>query len=221
MQKGKIYKITNKITEQIYVGCTIYTLDRRFNEHVYRCFKTDYNSKLYNSMKKYGKENFTIDLIEECDLEVIYSTEKKYIEQYDSYSNGLNSTLGGEGCLGYKHSYSVRKKISEKVKNGNSHKGKTYLQLYGISEKSEKIKRSNAGKNYWKTISKQEKEFRLKKTAESIEKRSKFTNEVKILIKKKLNDGVTINKIIEEYPNISSSMLYAIKLGYRWKNIKI
>ena len=221
MQKGKIYKITNKITEQIYIGCTINTLDRRLNEHIYRCFKTDLSSKFYNSMRKYGRENFTIDLIEECDLEIIYSTEKKYIEKYDSYYGGLNSTFGGEGCLGYKHPLNIRKKISENVKNGNSHKGKTYSELYGNLEKLEKTKRSYSVKNYWKKISKEDKDLRLKKTTESREKKSKFSVELKILIKKKLNDGVTINEIIEEYPNISSSMLYAIKSGNRWKNIKI
>jgi group I intron endonuclease len=103
-EKGKIYKITNKENGLIYIGCTVNSLSHRFNQHLYRCFKTDYKSKLYNSMKKYGQDNFTIELLEECDLSIIYETEKKYIEQYDSYNNGLNSTFGGEGCLGYVHS---------------------------------------------------------------------------------------------------------------------
>jgi group I intron endonuclease len=124
--KGKIYKITNKENGSIYIGCTINSLEKRFGEHLSRCFSSTHKSKLYNSMKKYGQENFTIELIEECDLSVIYEIEKKYIEQYDSYNNGLNSTFGGEGCLGYTHSPEIRQKLSENTKNGNSHKGKTY-----------------------------------------------------------------------------------------------
>ena len=83
-EKGKIYKIVNKVNGEIYIGCTINHLKDRFNEHLYRCFKTDYNSKLYNSIKKYGKDNFFIELIEECDLDVLYETEKKYINFYNS-----------------------------------------------------------------------------------------------------------------------------------------
>ena len=62
-------------------------------------------------MKKYGQDNFTIELIEECNLDMIYETEKKYVESYDSYNNGLNSTFGGEGCLGYTHSPEIKQKI--------------------------------------------------------------------------------------------------------------
>ena len=115
-EKGKIYKITNKENGLIYIGCTINSLKKRFSEHLYRCFKTDYKSKLYNSMKKYGQENFTIELIEECDLNIIYETEKKYVEQYDSYNNGLNSTIGGEGCLGYTHSPEKKLKYPNHLK---------------------------------------------------------------------------------------------------------
>ena len=80
IEKGKIYKITNKENGLIYIGCTISSLDKRFKEHLSRCFTSNYKSKLYNSIKKYGQENFTIELIEECDLSVIYETEKKYIK---------------------------------------------------------------------------------------------------------------------------------------------
>ena len=52
--------------------------------------------------------------------------QKFYINEFKTYENGLNSTIGGEGCLGYTHSPEIRQKISENVKNGNSHKGKTY-----------------------------------------------------------------------------------------------
>lgn len=125
-KKGKIYKITNTKNDLVYIGCTISSLDRRFVEHLSRCFKSNYKSKLYNSIKKYGQENFNIELIEECELGDMYEIEKKYILQYNSYNKGLNSTIGGEGCLGYTHSEEIRKKISENIKNGNSHKGKTY-----------------------------------------------------------------------------------------------
>jgi hypothetical protein len=172
-------------------------------------------------MKKYGKENFTIELIEECDIEKIYTTEKKYIQEYDSYYNGLNSTFGGEGCLGYVHSDEIKKKISENVKNGNSHKGKSYQELYGELGEVEKKKRSNSVKKYWTEISEEQKNKRLSNLYLTCEKKSKFSKESKKDIKIKLDKGVKLNEIIKEYPDISYSMLYAIKKGDRWKNIKI
>jgi len=157
MKKGYIYKIINKKNNLIYVGCTINSLEQRFHEHIYRCYNSDYKSKLYNSIKKYGVDNFFIELIEECDLSIIYETEKKYIKELNTYKCGLNSTLGGEGTLGYVHSNDSRKKISEGTKNGNSHKGKTYDELYGDKSNEEKIKRKISVKNNWKNISEEKK----------------------------------------------------------------
>lgn len=217
--KGKIYKITNHINQKIYIGCTISSLKKRFEEHLYRCMKTDIATKLYNSMRKYGIENFEIELIDECDLECIYETEKKYIEQYDSYNKGLNSTLGGEGCLGYTHSPEIRKKISENTKNGNSHKGKTYEELYGDNAKEEKEKRSSSVKNVWKNMTSEEKEKRTKKARESLQKKSHHGIEVIKEIKQKLKDGFKVKELKKLYPQVGENYLYDIKNGNRWSNI--
>lgn len=168
MAKGKIYKITNKINNKIYIGCTIYSLEKRFFEHIYRATKTDSNTKFYNSIKKYGIENFKIELIQECDLNVIYEIEKKHITELDTYHNGLNSTFGGEGCLGYIHSPEIRRKISKSVKEGNSHKNKTYEELYGDKSNEEKKRRKESVKKYWDNITPIEKDSRIKKISDSL-----------------------------------------------------
>jgi len=217
--KGKIYKIINKENGKVYIGCTIYTLKKRFEEHLYRCLKTDIPTKLYNSMRKYGTENFEIELIEECDLDCIYETEKKYIEIYDSYNNGLNSTYGGEGCLGYTHSPEIRKKISENTKNGNSHRGKTYEVLYGHRAKDEKEKRSCSVKSGWEKMTKEEKEERLRKTRETLQKKSKHGVELIREIKQKMKDGFKVKELKKLYPQLGENYLYSIQNGSRWSNI--
>jgi group I intron endonuclease len=219
VKKGKIYKIVNKVNQKIYIGCTINSLEQRFYEHLYRCFKTDYKSKLYNSMKKYGEENFEISLIEECDLNKIYETEKKYITEYNSYNDGLNSTFGGEGCLGYVHSPEIRKKISEGTKNGNSHKGKTYEQLYGENAEEEKMKRRNSVKNGWNTLTKKEKNDRLKKLKDAINKNSKYSLELVKEVKDKIKSGIKIKEIKILYPQMSESYLYSLKSNKRRKDL--
>lgn len=218
-EKGKIYKITNEENGLLYIGCTINSLEKRFGGHLYRCFKTDSKSKLCNSIRKYGVENFTIELIEECDIKIIYETEKKYIEQYDSYKNGLNLTVGGEGCLGYTHSPEIRKKISEGTKNGDSHKGKTYEELYGDRANEEREKRRLSVKNGWGSISDEERQNRVNKTKDAIQKNSKYSVELVREIKQKINKGLKIKEFKKIYPQIREGFFYELKNGIRWSNI--
>lgn len=219
VEKGKIYKITNIVNGMVYVGCTINSLDQRFYEHLYRCFKTDYKSKLYNSMKKYGQENFIISLIVECDVSVIYETEKKYVNEYDSYYNGLNSTKGGEGCLGYTHSTEMREKISESVKNGNSHKGKTYEELYGNGADDEKERRRLSVKEGWENMTESEREMRKLKMKENRRLNSKYGVELIKEIKQKIKEGVKIKVLKTVYPQVYGNFFYDLKNGRRWSDI--
>lgn len=218
MDKGKIYKITNKVNGKSYIGCTIYSLEKRFQEHVYRCFKTDINTKLYNSIRKYGIENFSIELLEECDVKEIYKKENDHIIKYDTFKNGLNSTLGGEGCLGYTHSKEIRKKISKILKNGASHKGKTYEKIYGENAEIEKQKRKERLKEYWDNIDESEKTKRMKNVVDAIRLKSKYPEHLIKEIKEKLKHK-KVTDVSKEYPEIKTSYLYSIKSGKRWNNI--
>ena len=219
LELGKVYKITNTINGLVYIGCTVNSLEKRFYEHLYRCFNSDYKSKLYNSIKKYGYENFIIELIEECDLSIMYDTEKKYIEQYDSYYNGLNLTFGGEGCLGYTHSPEIRKKISERTKSGNSHKGKTYEELYGVSSIIENEKRKLSVKKQWEIMSDEEKNVRIMNMKLSRQKNSKHDVDLVKEIKDKINKGLKIKEFTQLYPQIRKGFYYELKNGKRWNNI--
>lgn len=219
VEKGRIYKIINKENGLIYIGCTISSLDKRFKEHLSRCFTSNYKSKLYNSMKKYGQYNFTIELIEECDFNLIYETEKKYIDQYNSYNNGLNATIGGEGCLGYVHSPEMRVKISEAIKNGNSHKGKTYEELYGDKADEQREKRRLSVKNGWGSISDDEKEKRVNKAKETKQKNSKYGVELVKEIKQKIKEGLKVKQLKELYPQVRENFFYELKNGRSWSNI--
>lgn len=73
------------------------------------------------SVKKYGKENFKREIIEECDPSLNLILEEKYIKEYNTLSpKGYNlSPTGGIGLNGGKHSKESKQKIKD------SHKGKT------------------------------------------------------------------------------------------------
>lgn len=97
--KGKIYKITNKINGKIYVGQTIKTLTERFQKHCWCTTTNDayhFNMAIKKAIRKYGKENFTIELIEEVEQDKLDEREVYWISYYDSYNKGYNCTLGGQ-----------------------------------------------------------------------------------------------------------------------------
>lgn len=97
--KSGIYLVTNTINKIQYVGQAknIYV---RFNNH----HKTDYlnpknscyNTKFYKALRKYGLENFVISIIELCSIEELDKKEIYYIDLYDTYHHGYNSTPGGQ-----------------------------------------------------------------------------------------------------------------------------
>jgi len=95
-----IYKIQNKINNKIYVGKTTSSLRQRFLEHV-RKSKVEVERPLYRAFNKYGIENFNITLIEECSIKNLTDKEIFWIDYFNSYSNGYNATLGGEGSILY------------------------------------------------------------------------------------------------------------------------
>lgn len=96
-KKGKIYIIKNLINNKVYIGQTIQKLSKRFNGHC--CYsKTDKSINMYikRAIHKYGRENFSIELLEECNIEDLNQREQYWIKKYDSYNNGYNLTLGGQ-----------------------------------------------------------------------------------------------------------------------------
>jgi group I intron endonuclease len=216
-EKGYIYKIKNIINSKEYVGCTITTLKKRFEEHAWRCINSDSNTKFCNSIRKYGIENFNIELIQECDVKVIYEREKHFINEYNTFNLGLNSTIGGEGCLGYKHSKEIREKISSTIKDGRSHKGKTYEELYGDRAEEEKLKRKIS--SGWNKMTEEDKILRVNNIKTATRKNSKYGINLVKEIKQKINEGVKIKELKKLYPQVYENFFYDIKNGRRWGDI--
>ena len=101
MSKEKIsgiYKITAKHNGKVYIGQSndIYN---RWKGH-WKQVKAGSNTYLHNTMRKYGKNNFIFEIIEECGQDTINEREIYWISYYDSFNNGFNLTIGGEGVKG-------------------------------------------------------------------------------------------------------------------------
>lgn len=134
MKKGIIYKITNP-NNKIYIGQTINFKKRMSRYKFYDCKG---QKKLYNSLNKYGWENHTVEIIDEVwqgyNNEILNIRERYWINEFNSYFEGLNSTTGGDTKFnqtshnkGKTFSDQTKKKMSESMKgnkNGKANKGR-------------------------------------------------------------------------------------------------
>ena len=130
-----IYKATNKINGKCYIGFDSKWPHRK-SAHKLSSQTQDY--KFYRAIRKYGWDNF--------EWELIYQSKDKehtkdimetfFINDYNSFNNGYNSTKGGDGLLGVNHSQQTKQKISL------AHKGKRLSE-----EHKRKMSLANKGKN--------------------------------------------------------------------------
>ena len=93
--KTGIYKITNIITDECYIGQAV-DVYKRWNEHC-KCglgIDTPPGNKLYKAIQEYGLENFTFELIEECSNSELNEKEKYFIELYQADTYGYNGNKG-------------------------------------------------------------------------------------------------------------------------------
>ena len=156
-----IYKITNLINNKLYIGKTSRDIKTRWQEHL-RHSETLLNIPLYRAINKYGKDNFVIEQIEECDSTIVDEREIFWISFYNTYQEGYNCTLGGEGsllnydekeiqeiitryqngerldllCKEFHHKYdSIRSRLIEKGIKINTHAGpmKQAKKIYAIN----------------------------------------------------------------------------------------
>lgn len=90
-----IYKITNLLTEQCYIGQSVNISDR-WKQHC-KCglgIEASASNVLYNSMQRDKIWNFTFELLEECPKELLNEKERFWINMYQSNMFGYNSTKG-------------------------------------------------------------------------------------------------------------------------------
>ena len=107
---GEIYRITNRMTGEGYVGqtkCmkringrTQYSgYENRFLQHLGNAIDPERQNdcpKLYEAIRKYGKEMFYVELLERCLMDQMNERERYYIKTLGTRKNGYNVTRGGQ-----------------------------------------------------------------------------------------------------------------------------
>ena len=112
-----IYKITNTMTNCSYIGYTKQLLENRWKQHYKQALKENKNRKFYNAIRKYGTDCWLTEIIDTADSPA-QAKEKEifYIEHYNTYFEGYNSTHGGDGNNGIIMSEESNTARSKKLK---------------------------------------------------------------------------------------------------------
>lgn len=206
---GQIYVIKCKSSNKNYVGQTKthrknklkyrpFGYIGRYNDHIHEAFSTKKNNCWYlnNAIKKYGKECFSVELIENCDVEKLDEREEYYIKQYGTlYPDGYNLTKGGKNR--YNHNAKNKKIIlNDKLitkrgrEFGYKHSEETKIKMsLRINKfcKSEKIinqRKTEYASTMSKSIKKHYDEFKIKKLSE-LELDNNYEKYIKPLYKDK------------------------------------
>lgn len=136
MIESGVYKIVNKITNELYVGSTI-NLKRREYEHFHQLRKNSHsNNHLQHSFNKHGEDNFEFTILEICEKNKCLEIEQKHISELKPYYN-INPTAGNS--LGVKHSIETKDKIS-KTKMGHITSEETKEKISKSLKKSYSIR---------------------------------------------------------------------------------
>ena len=88
-----IYKITNNINGKIYIGQSN-NIKRRFSEHKTKGAGT--KILVDEAIQKYGVNNFSFEIIEECNLEQLNEKESFWIDYYKQNNILYNLSEGGD-----------------------------------------------------------------------------------------------------------------------------
>lgn len=130
-----IYRATNTINGKVYIG-----FDTDWPRRKY-CHKSHHQGvddtiKFYRAIRKYGWEAFVWDVIYQSkEIEhTLKVMEPFFIGEHDSKKNGYNSTEGGDGTVGLKHSDSTKKRLA--VQFGKKCKGPDGTIYFSANEAS-------------------------------------------------------------------------------------
>lgn len=97
-----VYKITNRITDEVYIGKTCGSAEKRLKQHFKEAREALDGKRqsfplFHRMIIKYGADNFYIEVLEDnIEDNSIDAREAYWIDFYDSFNNGYNSNYGNK-----------------------------------------------------------------------------------------------------------------------------
>ena len=145
-----IYKITNNKNNHCYIGQSR-NIKKRWKQHIALSKnindKQRYNYPLYQAFRKYGIENFTFQIIEQCSINTLNQREQYWIDYYNSE---YNQTIKQYHTVPQKLTLQQVKEIQEILINdiNGQISHKQLGQKYGVSGK-DTIRDINVGRTWY------------------------------------------------------------------------
>ena len=226
-----IYKITNKINGKVYIGQSI-NIEKRWKQHI-----NDPGYNIHNAIKKYGKENFSFEVLLECPVDMLDVWESDMINLYDCVApKGYNIVPNGKGispkcreiCSKWMKENNpmknpeTAKRVAEKLK-GTHHNRVTDYQRRVTSKR---MKENNPMKNPETAKRVAEKMRGRKELRSRTIKRSKYTKILQYDLNGNLIREWELISDISKTLNIKTHRIYEVLYGrqkatggYRWKFI--
>lgn len=230
-----IYKITNTINQKIYIGQSC-RLHERWLEHLragqpekYKSKnERDNNSSIHKAMQKYGIENFTFEILEYCDKNLLDLKEQEWIQYYNSNIKeiGYNLTKSGQKNFVLKGENHGQAKFTQKEIDEIITLLKQNILSYNEISKKYNISKPmlsniNLGKN-WK---KDSEKYPLRKTSYAVignnHTNAVLNDKLVIEIRNKYSEGMSIKQILLEYRYINENTIKACLWGRTWKHLPI
>lgn len=122
MERGIIYCVTCLNNGKPYFGQTVRSIKARWRQHVVSA-NNGSELKFHRAIRKYGSDNFRIEEVltisaptKEILKKKLDYVERRLIKRFNTFRNGYNMTLGGEGQLGKVFSEESKRKMSESAK---------------------------------------------------------------------------------------------------------
>ena len=116
-----VYKITNTVTKDFYIGSSK-NIKNRWIEH--KCpstWKRHPNNPLYQDMKKYGTDKFKMQILEEVDIDSLKEKEQQFIELFKPTYNQINAKgWDVEKWKKYMKEYQKSEKYQESHRKANN-----------------------------------------------------------------------------------------------------
>ena len=197
-----IYKITNIVTQDCYIGSAVNLNSRKRTHFANMNLGKHPNKHLQASCNKYGKENFTFEILAKCPKEYLLKLEQFFI---DTIKPSFNKRKEVNSNLGMVLTEEHKQKISKANKNHPDRVGRKLTD-----EHKEAIKKAHIGKS----LSDETKQKISEKFKGEGHPRAKLTqekaNEIRTLF------GTMKMKEIASKYNVSISTIELIKMNKLW-----
>ncbi|MDE0681599.1 MAG: NUMOD3 domain-containing DNA-binding protein [Candidatus Poribacteria bacterium] len=206
---GSIYKITNTLSGESYIGQCRGNVNKRYNAHI----RGDGNKPLKEAIDKYGIEHFTFKILHDGILdELLDDYEEAAIAKYNTFENGYNETPRSSGNLSGKNHPLYGKPRSEEEKRKISESAKASPLVAKVQKMA-----TEAAAKKTKGVPRSEE---IRRKISISHRKSDYTEmpDFFLSLPADMHSSIKVRLLREQFPDVSKSTLY-FRIS-KWTGVK-